>query len=164
MTCVIRPAVLKDAAGLYSAWDQLRAYNASQDSRIVPVPVDRDEFIGAFDTIVSRPGTATFVAEDEGSIVGFIRGLIEANQVDRLPERHATIGYIYIAPTHRRIGLGKKLFDAVAEWANQQEGISHLEMSVIARDGAAEGFWRSLGFSPFLQRLWAPLPGNEGGE
>jgi len=162
VTCEVRRAVLADTAGLYSAWDQLRAYNASRDPRIVPVPVDREEFIAAFDTIVSRPGTATFVAEDEGSIVGFVRGLIEANQVDRLPERHATVGYIYIAPTHRRIGLGKQLFDAVADWANQQDGVSHLEMSVIASDAGAEGFWRRLGFTPFLQRLWAPLPGREG--
>ncbi len=162
MSLEVRPAHISDATGLFDAWERLRRYNASQDARIVPVPVDRDEFVGAFESIVMRPGSATFVAADEGAVVGFIRGLIELNQADRLPERHATVGYLYIAPTHRRLGLGRRLFDAVATWASTQEGINHLEMSVLASDTAAEGFWRSLGFSPFLQRLWAPFPDVDG--
>jgi len=31
---------------------------------------------------------------------------------------------------------------------------------VLARDEAAAAFWRSLGFAPFIERLWAPLPGT----
>jgi hypothetical protein len=34
-------------------------------------------------------------------------------------------------------------------------------MAVLSADDAAAGFWRSIGFSPFIERLWAPLGGAE---
>jgi hypothetical protein len=37
-------------------------------------------------------------------------------------------------------------------------------MTVLNADETAERFWRSLGFSPFIQRLWAPLTPEERGE
>lgn len=157
MTAIVRRAIPTDAPALYDAWEDMRAYQASRDSRLVPAPITRDDFVGAIDAMVTRPGSATFIAEDRGALVGFIRGLIELNQPDRLPERHATVGYLYVAPTHRRTGLGRVLFDAVTDWARTHEGIEHIEMSVLASDPEAEAFWRSLGFTPFFQRLHAPL-------
>ncbi len=157
MTTTIRTAMPTDAPALFDAWEDMRAYQHSRDPRIIPAPISRDDFIGAIDAMVSRPGSATFIAEDNGALVGFIRGLVEMNQTDRLPDRHATVGYLYVAPTHRRTGLGKLLFHSVSAWAATQPGVRHIEMSVIAADPDAEGFWRSLGFTPFLQRLHAPL-------
>ncbi|OAI40962.1 hypothetical protein AYO38_00850 [bacterium SCGC AG-212-C10] len=160
MTIQIRPAQLGDAADLYQTWQGLRQHNATIDQRIVNAPVSRDEFVEAMDSILGRSHSATFVAEDDGRVVGFVRGVIETQQPDRLPEQHATIGYLFVAPEYRRLGLGRKLFSAVAEWAGQQDGIQHFEMTVLASDAEATGFWGNLGFSPFIQRLWAPLPGN----
>jgi hypothetical protein len=37
-------------------------------------------------------------------------------------------------------------------------------MAVLSADAAAAGFWRSIGFSPFIERLWAPLSAPEGDE
>jgi hypothetical protein len=34
-------------------------------------------------------------------------------------------------------------------------------MTVLNADAEAEQFWRALGFTPFIQRLWAPLEEQE---
>lgn len=157
MTLRVREAALSDGPALYTAWQSLRSYNASVDRRIIPAPVSEPEFLSGLELILARATSATFIAEDEGVIVGFISGGVEANQADRLPEQHVTIGYLYVDPTYRRMGLGRQLFQAVASWAAGREDVSHFEMTVLAADGSAEPFWRSLGFTSFIQRLWAPL-------
>jgi len=159
MSVTIRPARLADAAGMYRAWQALRQYNAGRDPRIVPTPVSEEEFVVAVREILARSTSAAFVAENGGKVVGFVSVSVEAGQPDRLPERHATIGYVYVDSAHRRGGVGRQLFEAVAGWASKQDGVSHMEMAVIAGDTEAAAFWQSIGFTPFIQRLWAPLDG-----
>jgi GNAT superfamily N-acetyltransferase len=123
--------------------------------------VTEREFTAGLEELLSRPSSAVFVADIDGRVRGFIRAGIEANLPDRLPEQHVSVGYLFVDPAARRQGIGRKLFNAVAAWAMRQDGASHFEMTVLNADGDAERFWRALGFSPFIQRLWAPLPAEE---
>lgn len=157
----VRPATAADGPPLFGAWQRAREHNASIDRRIVPAPITQPEFIADFEQMLLRKGSAAFVAEAGGRLVGFISGGVEANQRDRLPQRHATIGYLYVEEPHRRQGIARALFEAVAAWARGVEGISHFEMTVITADEGAAAFWRSIGFSPFISRLWAPLSAPE---
>jgi GNAT superfamily N-acetyltransferase len=153
----VRPATMDDAQELFRAWEALRRHNAGADSRVVPAPVSEVEFTAGLRELLARPTGALFVAEDDGRLAGFIRAAVEENVPYRLPERHVGIGYLYVDPSARRRGLGGRLFAAVREWAATQDGVGHFEMTVLNADGQAEQFWRSLGFTPFIQRLWAPL-------
>ncbi len=127
------------------------------DRRVIPAPVTEPEFLADLEQALARKASVAFVAQVGEELVGFISGAIEANQPDRLPERHATIGYLFVDEPHRRSGIARALFGAVAAWASEQEGVSHFEMTVLAADEGAAAFWRSIGFSPFISRLWAPL-------
>src|SRR6185436_20819888 len=120
-------------------------------------PVSQVEFVASFEQSRGRAWSAAFVAEVAGELVGFITGGIEANPSDRLPEWHGTVGYLYVAEAQRRRGVGRQLFEALMAWAVARGGITHFEMTVLAADAAASEIWRSIGFSPFIERLWAPL-------
>lgn len=157
MSTLIRPATSSDGPAVYALWDQIRHNDADLDDRIVTMPIEERAFLADWSVQLARNTSHTFVASEDDALTGFVTVAIEAGAPGRLPERHATIGYLYVDPGHRGSGLGRKLFDAARAWAADQEGIEHLEMSVLAGNKAAEGFWRSLGFSPFIERLWAPL-------
>lgn len=157
MSVSVRQARPADGAHLYALWEGVRGYNASVDPRIIPAPVALDEFLASFQQSRGRAWSAAFVAEAESQLIGFITGGIEANPSDRLPERHGTVGYLYVADDFRRQGVGRRLFEALSQWVAAREGVSHFEMTVLAADLAASEFWRSIGFSPFIERLWAPL-------
>jgi GNAT superfamily N-acetyltransferase len=158
----VRRATAADAPGLYRAWEALRQYNASLDPRIQPLPVTAAEFAAGLRESLGRPNSAAFIAERASTVIGFSSGTIQPNQPDRLPERLAVVGYLYVVPQERRNGLGRQLFEFFAEWARGQEGVSHVEMPVLAGDVEASAFWQSLGFRPFIQRLWAPLLAEDG--
>jgi GNAT superfamily N-acetyltransferase len=157
----VRAAQVEDADRVFAAWQALRGYYASVDRRINPAPIGRDEFIAAYQQRLGRPVAASFVAVDGKRLAGFISGAIEQNQPDRLPESYVAVGQLYVAEAYRRQGLGQRLFQAIADWASQQNGVSHLEMPVLAADTEAMNFWQSIGFTPFIQRLWAPLSAPE---
>lgn len=161
MNTVVRPAAASDGPALYAQWMAVRQYNASVDRRIIPAPVSENEFLAGFLEMLARDVAVAFVAEVDGELAGFISGGLGANQPDRLPEKHATVGYLWVAGRFRRLGLGRRLFAAVAEWAATRDGVGHFEMPVLAADEDAEQFWKSIGFSPFIQRLWAPLSAPE---
>lgn len=157
MTAHIRHVTAEDIPGMYRAWQEMRQHNASLDSRIVLVPVTEGEFAVAVREVMDRPASVAFVAEDGGQVAGFITGAVEQNQPDRLPERHVTVGYLYVDPRHRRSGIARSLVESVKGWAAKQDGVNHLEMVVLSHDDSAARFWQAVGFAPFIQRLWAPL-------
>ena len=146
MSVSIRKAVVSDSPALYAAWEALRRHYAVIDRRIVPTPVSEDEFVADFRETLAREASVAFVAELNGQVVGFLSGGIEANQPGRLPDRHATIGYMYVEPSARRMGAGRLLFEAIAEWAAGHDDVAHLEMVVPASDLEASPFWQQLGF------------------
>lgn len=158
---VVRPAAIADATEVFAAWQELRAHYAATDRRIVPSPVTRAEFEAAFQERLGRDEAASFVAMDGKRVAGFITGAIERNQPDRLPELYAAVGHLYVAGEYRRHGLGQELFAAFAAWAARRDGVDHFEMPVLAADDEAVHFWQSIGFSPFIERLWAPLSAPE---
>lgn len=162
--CVVRAARADDGPALYAAWQRARQHNAAADRRIIPAPVPAEEFKAEFEQSLARSESVTFVAERAGRFAGFISGGIERNPPDRLPPAHATIGYLYVDESHRRRGVARALFGAVAGWANQRGEISHFEMAVISSDETAAAFWRAIGFTPFISRLWAPLSAGESPE
>ena len=157
MAVTIRAAREGDAAALYQHWVALREYNAATDPRITLADVTSAEFAVAVAEIARRPTSAAFVAEDGQRMVGFVSGGLESNQPDRLPEKFGTIGYLYVDPTCRRQGVARRLVEAMADWARVQHQVEHMEMSVLASDASAAAFWRSIGFAPFIERLWMPV-------
>ena len=161
MSYKIRAGRPTDGPSLYHAWESIRAHDAGLDDRIVSVPVSAEDFAADFAGYVGRQDAAAFIATEGNRIGGFVTCRVELAPADRIPERHVTIGYLFVDPGSRRQGLGRKLFDAVATWAAGQ-GVDHLEMTVLAANREAADFWRALGFSPFIERLWAPLPGHHG--
>ena len=157
MAVNIRRASPQDGRRLYGEWQQMRQHNATHDARIVLAPVSENEFSAGLAESLARPGVTTIIAEEGERIVGFVSATVTASTPDRLPDRHVSIGYIFVDPSRRRGGVARLLIDAVREWAAEQDGVQHLEMPVLAADGEAASFWRAVGFTPFIERLWAPL-------
>ena len=157
----VRGARPEDGPALFGLWQHLRQHNAETDRRVIPAPVTESEFIVDFNQLLIRPRSAAFVAERSGALAGFIAGTIERNLPDRLPEHHATVGYLWVEQRFRRMGIARSLFARVADWAASHEGVDHFEMAVLTADESAAKFWRSIGFSPFIERLWAPLSAPE---
>ena len=78
---------------------------------------------------------------DVGSAVGIAAGVRDQNHSKR-----ANLMSMWVAPAHRRLGIGRMLVDAVAAWARTRNML-HLCLMVTSNNDHAMQFYQSLGFA-----------------
>ncbi len=124
----IRKMILQDYDGVYALWMSCRnmGFNDVDDSR------------AGIEKFLRRNPDTSFVAEENGAIIGVILGGQDGRR-----------GYIYhlsVADGHRRQGVGALLTDRCLK-AMREEGIAKVALLVFKRNEAGNAFWESQGFS-----------------
>lgn len=94
------------------------------------------------------PTRRTLVAADDGA-VGVIQGVC-------LSAREAWVQGLRVHPDYREQGLGKRLTDAVLNWA-QDRGATVCRNLVLSWNVASLGLARDLGFEPCTEVRWATV-------
>jgi len=82
------------------------------------------------------------VAEVEGKPIGLAWGRIEVSN----PEV-ANLYQMWVAPSHRHLGIGQKLLETVIAWARSRN-TSYLEVGVTHGDSPAIRLYKRTGFEP----------------
>lgn len=88
---------------------------------------------------------------------GFAPALVGA--VGVIPEAHrkaahkATVWGMYVTPSHRRGGVGRRLLEAAIDYARSLPGVVQVHLGVSRRAPAARALYEALGF-----RCWGTEP------
>jgi ribosomal protein S18 acetylase RimI-like enzyme len=75
-------------------------------------------------------------------------------------DRHSHIFLLYIAPAHRRRGLGRQLMQVAEAWA-QGRGDRQISLQVFSHNAPALALYQSLGYQPQSVALFKSLPASE---
>lgn len=143
----IRPARPSDLEPLLDLWEGLMSAGHAADARYAPAVGARDAMRAFVRSTWFRqdPFPHALVAED-GGLLGFVTGYPQDRVavVDFAPT--VRIGDLFVAPSHRRAGLGSAL---VAEMSARAKagGFPRLEVGTLVSDARAVAFWRSQGFT-----------------
>jgi ribosomal protein S18 acetylase RimI-like enzyme len=89
----------------------------------------------------SNEKSAGYLAMDDGIACGIACGLL-----DELDTSRAHLLSMWVAPCHRRSGIGRSLVEAILDWAGN-EGARTLLLQVTSNNDAAITFYRRLGFT-----------------
>lgn len=76
------------------------------------------------------------------------------NQLTGAPQAYVYL--VYVAPTHRRQGLGAKLMDHAKAWAKDQ-GYEQLSLQVFTHNQAGLKLYKNLGYTPTASLLTLEL-------
>ncbi len=82
-----------------------------------------------------------YLALDAGTACGIASGLLDRDNATR-----AHLLSMWVAPTHRRQGVGRMLVEAVVSWAGSQN-IRTLQLLVTSNNAGAIKFYQRLGFA-----------------
>lgn len=138
--CLIRQAVRNDIPALCWMLDQLR-----QETVWRSIPVESDYTYAAeqFEWMLLDPDHFIAVAELDGEQVGMVGGMIR-----RYPFL-CTVPYVnewalWVAPAHRRHGVGSVLWRRMVEWGKQKgalgamygrpKAVSHVGSNVVIEE------------------------------
>jgi ribosomal protein S18 acetylase RimI-like enzyme len=84
-----------------------------------------------------------FVEEKLVGVVAFIRE-------QKTKMRHkGSVFAMYVTPSHRGKGIGKRLLEELIERAKKLNGLEQLHLTVVANNEAAVQLYRSLGFEVY---------------
>jgi ribosomal protein S18 acetylase RimI-like enzyme len=86
-------------------------------------------------------GSAAYLAMNEGAACGIVAGYLDGDDATR-----AHLVSMWVAPAHRRAGVGRSLVDAVLAWA-RTHGAHTVLLLVTSNNDSAIAFYRRLGFT-----------------
>ncbi len=82
-----------------------------------------------------------YIAMDKSEPCGIIAGYF-----DKTDPQKAYVASMWVAPAHRRTGLGTMLMDAVQLWA-RSHGAGELRLMVTSNNATATAFYQRLGYT-----------------
>lgn len=106
-----------------------------------------------FEENLANPDARILIAEDRtGDAVGYVFVRLEAETFLDLSNSRAWLHDIYVSPTVRGQGLGKKLLDA-ATTAAREFGSGVLMLQVWPQNRPAKDIFQQYGFRPTMQEM-----------
>lgn len=122
----IRKMTIADYDGICDVWKDHDGINPVDDS------------IEGFTKYLKRNPATSFVAEDNGKIVGTILAGHDG--------RRGFFHHVVVLPEYRNRGIGRKMVDHAME-ALEKEGINKVALVVFENNQLGNAFWESVGFT-----------------
>lgn len=154
----IRPGDPRDFEAVFDLWEALIAHGHRADPRFAPVTNGRQRFAqwARQDWRTARVLPPILVAEQEGQVCGFLHGRTDPRLEVIADASLPMIADLYVAPTHRRQGLGRQLVSEYTRRA-KEAGFSAVDVNLLSLDHQAAAFWTALGFGQWMVQLRRPL-------
>ncbi|MEQ5390611.1 GNAT family N-acetyltransferase [Proteus sp. fly-1013] len=140
---IIRKAILSDVEEINTLYTYLFNEMANlQPDRLKPGKQDEAFIING----IKNNKFHLLVADLDGKVVGFSMAQIQETPMFNclVQRKYAYIYDIVVDPSVRSQGVGSLLLIAMKEWA-KSEKMTHLELSVLAENGAAKRFYEREG-------------------
>lgn len=122
----VRVMTIDDYNGICEVWKNHRGINPVDDSA------------EGFAKYIRRNPSTSFVAEDNGKIVGTILAGHDG--------RRGLFHHVSVLPEYQKQGIGKMLVDNAMD-ALEKEGITKVLMVVFKDNDNGNAFWEHLGFT-----------------
>jgi GNAT superfamily N-acetyltransferase len=81
-----------------------------------------------------------FVAEDEGTLAGYVSGMLTGAPAIYARDQQAGVDGLYVHPDCRRQGVASRLFDRIEAWADDH-GCEYVGVTVHVNNDAAKEFY-----------------------
>ena len=152
----IRRGKSRDMAFVTELWRKLAGEMSGLDERVA-VRADAEILWAKWAGARLRDEySCVLVVEVGGEVVGYLLGHIDEAQPIYERRRHALISDLYVAPEHRRKGIGTKLVEEAFAFFRGKE-IDHVRVNVLKANAPGRAFWAKHGAADFLEQMWKPL-------
>jgi GNAT superfamily N-acetyltransferase len=146
----VRAATHQDLPEIMPLWRELE--QAQGLYRLYPPVAEAEERITAsFRAGINADDAVVLVALDGDEPLGM--ALVHLERPSRMSdELAAELSRVVIRAGRRGSGAGKALVQAAEAWARER-GIRTLVASIFVANEPSRGFWRAVGFEPWVERM-----------
>ena len=149
----IRPATASDEEILGRFGGALmRQHHAADPRRFIQVEHPEAGYGQFLVSQVSNPRTQVLVAEDAGTVLGYVFAGVESTNWMELRGPCGIVHDVYVDETARHRGTGRELLRAAIAWIRSQ-GRSQVVLLTKTRNERAQHLFTSLGFRPTMVEM-----------
>ena len=94
---------------------------------------------------IKNPEISVVVAEKENSLIASGYALIRLNKTYKNPSHIVFLGFMYVIPNYRGMGVNKKILDYLLDWGKKR-GYSEFQLDVYAPNQSAIKAYKKAGF------------------
>ena len=94
---------------------------------------------------IKNPEISVVVAEKENSLIASGYALIRSNKTYKIPSHIVFLGFMYVIPYYRGMGVNKKILDYLLDWGKKR-GYSEFQLDVYAPNQSAIKAYKKAGF------------------
>ncbi|HVE61396.1 MAG TPA: GNAT family N-acetyltransferase [Chitinophagaceae bacterium] len=109
--------------------------------------------------MIILPHIQIVVAELNGEIIGSGYARIENSKPYLKHQKHAYLGFMYVAPEHRGKGVNQKIIESLKQWSLTQN-INELRLEVYQDNHSAIKAYEKIGFAKHLIQMRMGLNDN----
>jgi GNAT superfamily N-acetyltransferase len=153
---IIRAATSADLPELTRLWHEKTIIQQQFDRRFSLLPDGAVRWSSAVENWLRTDQCAVFVAEREGSLLGYIIGWVKPAAPGLMPEQIGVVDDMSVDAHSHESGLGRQLFAPLVEWYLER-GITHLVTHVPHRQAVEQAFWRAQGAVEWVDLMWVKL-------
>ena len=154
----VRRVAAGDQDALGRLWLAFLEEQASLDERVVVSDDALARWMNDFTTWIERDQRHMVVATMGTELIGFASGTRHAPPPIFAFVRELYVEELYVAPSARRRGVGKALYDGLIQWGTSW-GAERVRLAVLAANQDARGFWQRLGLLDLSISMSAALEG-----
>jgi ribosomal protein S18 acetylase RimI-like enzyme len=152
MDVTIRPASRNDVDGLLELWKEFMKDPHSLDRPIPTHPENTRRWKEFINKLVDEDPRQIQIADHNGVLLGYLICQKTVTTPLDMGYKWSYISDIYIRPTHRRRGLGKRLLQTTLEYL-KSIGSEHIRLAVWHRNEPAIRLYEELGFREHMRIL-----------
>lgn len=152
---------VKDRAALRKCTIELQEFERTLEPTLPPGEDMADAYLDHMLARCTAEDGAVFIAEDEGTVAGFITVLcrVMPDAPDET-EPYTYISDLVVLPDFRNGGIGRALLDH-AEMHARESGAKTLRISALARNDGAIRLYQRIGFRGYRLELTKQLEQND---
>ena len=114
-------------------------------------PTLKDDLIHYYDLqgMIGADTVELAVAEIKGEVIGSGYARIEEAKVYLKHQQHAYLGFMYVLPDYRGLGVNKKIIEHLVQWASQKN-IREFRLDVYFDNVSAIKAYEKIGFTKHM--------------
>ena len=154
MEITIRQATTDDFEAICSLFNEIDALHRENLPHIFQKPNGPTREYDYYLELMADETVGLFIAEMEEILVGFVHAKIRDTSTIPLfvPRCYAMVDSIVVNSVYQHHGIGKKLMNAMQEWAIAK-GATFIELNVYEFNESAKSFYERLGYTTISRRM-----------
>lgn len=99
--------------------------------------------------LISNDNALLVVAENNREVIGSGYALLKKSRPFEKHGYYSYLGFMYVAPNHRRKGINKKIIDTLIHWS-KNKGTTEIRLDVFEQNESAVYAYEKIGFAKTL--------------